>query len=213
MVLLRIVFAIAIVRPLIFLIIGINVRRRQLLPTSGPAVIVANHNSHLDTLVLTTLFPLRMLHRIRPVAAADYFLKNRWITWFSLRILNIIPLQRGGGGAGRDSFAAIHAALDDGDIVIIFPEGSRGEPEVIQRYRSGIYHLVQDRPDVPIYPVFLHGLGKALPKGTYLLVPIFCDIFVGQPFNYREPKSEFMGELTARMESLASEGKFTVWDG
>ncbi len=211
--LIRVVFAILVVRPLIFIILGVNVRRRHLLPQEGPAIIVANHNSHLDFLVLMTLFPLRLLHRIRPVAAADYFLKNRWTSWFSLRIMNIIPLKRGATKKGSELFLNICSALDAGDIVVIFPEGSRGEPEKLQKYRSGIYHLARERPHVSIYPVFLHGLGKALPKGTLMLVPIFCDIFIGQSFQSQKDKGEFMIELVQRMKSLSDEGSSAPWDG
>ncbi|MGH3803588.1 MAG: lysophospholipid acyltransferase family protein, partial [Pseudonocardiaceae bacterium] len=108
---------------------------------------------------------------------------------------------------------AIHTALDAGDIVIVFPEGSRGEPEKLQKYKSGIYHLLRDHPEVPVHPVFLHGLGKALPKGTFVFVPIFCDIFVGEPFRYREDKTAFMVELERRMKALADEGGAAPWDG
>lgn len=75
---LRFLFFLTIVRPIILVVLGFNVRRRELLPTGGPAIIVANHNSHLDTMVLMTLFPMSILHLIHPVAAADYFLKKRF---------------------------------------------------------------------------------------------------------------------------------------
>jgi 1-acyl-sn-glycerol-3-phosphate acyltransferase len=182
------------------------------LPKKGPAILVANHNSHLDTLVMMTLFPLRMQNRIRPVAAADYFLKNRWMAWFSLNIMHIIPLQRKGGKKNRDLFQGIYTALDQGDLVILYPEGSRGEPERLQRYKSGIYHLARKRPDVPIHPIFMHGLGKALPKGDPILVPFFCDVFVGEPFRWQEDKQAFMEELNLRMAELAGEGDFAPWE-
>ena len=77
---LRYMFFLLIVRPIV---LGLNVRRNQLLPTEGPAVVVANHNSHLDALTLMTLFGMRRLAIVRPVAVADYFLKNRLLAWFS----------------------------------------------------------------------------------------------------------------------------------
>ena len=154
----------------------------------------------------------RMPNRIRPVAAADYFLKNRWMAWFSLNIMHIIPLQRKGGKKNRDLFQGIYTALDQGDLVILYPEGSRGEPERLQRYKSGIYHLARKRPDVPIHPIFMHGLGKALPKGDPILVPFFCDVFVGEPFRWQEDKQAFMEELNLRMAELAGEGDFAPWE-
>lgn len=210
--LLRWLFSLLIVRPLTLIVLGINIRHRERLPKKGPAILVANHNSHLDTLVMMTLFPLRMQNRIRPVAAADYFLKNRWMAWFSLNIMHIIPLQRKGGKKNQDLFQGIYTALDQGDLVILYPEGSRGEPERLQRYKSGIYHLARKRPDVPIHPIFMHGLGKALPKGDPILVPFFCDVFVGEPFRWQEDKQAFMEELNLRMAELAGEGDFAPWE-
>ena len=210
---LRILFSLLVIRPLVLIILGMNVRHRHRLPLEGPAVIVANHNSHLDTLVLMTLFPLRCLHKLRPVAAADYFLRNRFLAWFSLKIMNIIPLERKNLRKREQLFAGVYEALDQGDLIILYPEGTRGEPEQVQKYKSGIYHLMKERPDVPIYPIFTHGLGKALPKGDFVLVPFFCDVFVGQPFYWQKDRRAFMNELQKKMELLASEGDFAAWDG
>jgi len=69
---LRYLFFLGVIRPIILLVLGLNVRRRNLLPSQGPALIVANHNSHLDTMVLITLFPARVLRFVRPVAAMDF---------------------------------------------------------------------------------------------------------------------------------------------
>ncbi len=70
------VFVLLLVKPLVFVALGLNIIQRQNLPEKGPVVIAANHNSHLDTLVLLALFPISIIHKIRPVAAADYFFKN-----------------------------------------------------------------------------------------------------------------------------------------
>lgn len=210
---LRILFSLFIIRPLVLIILGINVRHRHRLPMKGPAVIVANHNSHLDTLVLMTLFPLRMLHRIRPVAAADYFLRNRLLAWFSLHIMNIIPLERKYARKRDQLFAGVYEALDREELIILYPEGTRGQPEQIQKYKSGIYHIIKERPKTPIYPIFTHGLGKALPKGDFVLVPFFCDVFVGKPFYWQQDRRAFMNQLEQEMEQLALEGDFSPWDG
>ena len=211
--LLRHAFFLLIVRPLVLLVLGLNVRHRERLPTSGPAILVANHNSHLDTMVLITLFPRRMLNRLRPVAAADYFFKNRLLKWFATRIIGILPVERGAGrDRDHDPLAGIIDSLDRGEIPILFPEGTRGEPETLDRFKSGIARVVERRPDVPVVPVFLHGLGKALPRGEAVLVPFFCDVFVGEPVPWEGDRRRFVATLREGMDALAAEGDFPDWE-
>ncbi len=91
---LRWIFFAIIVRIIVLILMGTNIRHRENLPQKGPAILVANHNSHLDTLVLISLFPLSKLSWIQPVAAADYFLSNKLFSWFARNIIGIIPIHR-----------------------------------------------------------------------------------------------------------------------
>ena len=84
-----------------------------------------------------TLFPLRLLPKVRPIAAADYFLRNRLLAWFSLKIIGILPIDRHQKGVHTDPLAGMVEALGRGDIVIVFPEGSRGEPEKLGEFKTG----------------------------------------------------------------------------
>lgn len=198
------------VRVFLYIALGFNVRRKNLLPKQGPAIVVANHNSHLDTMVLISLFPLRRLPLLRPVAAADHFLRNKWMAWFSSRIVGIIPIVRGGGDS--DPLRPCQEALHQGKILILFPEGSRGEPERMSALKKGIAHLAADFPTVPVIPVFMHGLGKALPRNESLLVPFFCDVFVGESLYGGPDRNAFMANLKSRLEELATEENFQPWD-
>ncbi len=196
---LRLLFFLLIVKPFLLLAVGVNVRRRDRLPTTGPALIVANHNSHLDTLVLMALLPWRSWHRVRPVASADYFLRDRKRAWFTTRVIGIIPVAAGGGRPQAEVLEPVHAALRAGDIVIFFPEGTRGEPEQLGKLKTGIAWLAEQLPDVVICPVYLHGLGKVLPKGDWLPVPFFCDAWVRESLRWTGERASFMAELAARL--------------
>lgn len=207
---LRLAFFALVARPVAWVVLGLNVRHRPRLPRSGPAIVAANHNSHLDTLVLISLFPLRLLPRLRPVAAADYFTRNPLLAWFSLNVIGILPIRREAKG-GADPLKPCETALDRGEILVLFPEGSRGEPEVMGRFKRGIAVLAARRPEVPVVPVFLHGLGKALPKDDPILVPFFCDVFVGEALRGSDDQAAFMAELETRMAGLAAELPKPSW--
>lgn len=204
-------FFLLIVRPLVLIVIGLNVRHRERIPVKGPAIVVSNHNSHLDTLVLMTLLPWHLLDSIRPVAAKDYFFRNAGLSWFALTLMHIIPLERK-VEAGRDPLADCSQALIRGNILILFPEGTRGNPEQLAGFKNGIAHLAKRHPEIPITPVFLHGLGKALPKGEALLVPFFCDVFIGAPLHWTGERQGFMSELEQSIRALAAEGPVSMWE-
>ncbi len=198
---LRLLFYLTVVKPFVLVILGVNARGREFLPEQGPAIIVANHNSHLDALALMSLFPLRTIKNVYPVAAADYFLKNRWLKWFALDVIGIIPIERK-AMAGQDILAPVFAALDNNGILILFPEGTRGEPENMGKLKNGIGHILSERPDIPVIPVFFYGLGKSLPKGEIVLVPFFIDAFIGKPLKWLGNRKAFMVELTEKLAEL-----------
>jgi len=231
--LLRWFFFGVLVRGFVGIFLGLNVRHRERLPIEGPAILVANHNSHLDTLVLISLFPIRLLPRVRPAAAMDYFLRNRLLAWFALNVIGIIPVARkpqprtastrfkteefeaGNPPSRKQPYHILNnceRALQRGEILIFFPEGTRGEPEKRAKFKTGIAHLAETHTDVPVIPIFIHGLGKALPKGEGLLVPFFCDVFVGEAVHWGGERAGFMAQLEQAMEGLEQEGGFREWD-
>jgi len=209
---LRFLFFTLIVRTIVLFVLGLNIRHRERLPKKGPAIIVANHNSHLDTLVLMTLLTPKLLPKVQPVAAADYFLRNKLFAWFALNIIGIIPIKRTREDRTADPLAPIVKALEQGQILIFFPEGSRGEAEQFTEFKTGIARLAGRCPDVPVIPVYLHGLGKALPKGEAVLVPFFCDVFVGESLAWTGDRSGYMNLLSASLHKLADEGQFPAWE-
>jgi 1-acyl-sn-glycerol-3-phosphate acyltransferase len=210
--LLRLLFWILIGRPLVLVVLGLNVRNLRNLPRTGPAIVVANHNSHLDTFVLMSLFPLRHLHRLRPVAAADYFLRNRALAWFTLNIVNMIPLDRTRvGRRGVDPLEACAKALAAGEILLVYPEGTRGETEALAKFKGGVARLKEQFPDVPVVPVYMHGLSRALPKGEYTLVPVVVDVFVGEAVAWSGNRQAFTQALQDAVSVLAAAAPNRTW--
>ncbi|HEX5084771.1 MAG TPA: lysophospholipid acyltransferase family protein [Blastocatellia bacterium] len=180
----QILFFALFVRPLMAIFIGYRTQGRQWLPGAGPFVLIANHSSHLDTVSLLNLFPLRRLRDIQPVAAADYFERNRFVAWFSHTFFNILPIDRRRITPGNNPIQRMLAQLRAGKSLIIYPEGARGSGDEIGPIRSGVAHLLEQMPRLPVIPVYLVNHGKCLPKGEWFPVPFFCEIRVGPPQIY-----------------------------
>ncbi len=211
---LRPLFFAAAVRPALLIGFGLGVRHRERLPQTGPAIVVANHNSHLDTLLLLSLFRLSALKRVRPAAAADYFGKAGAVRWVTQNLIGAILIERHHeGGRRTDPLAPLSAALERGEIVLLFPEGTRGQPEVREAFKTGLAHLARRHADVPVIPVALRGLGHALPKGEWLPVPLNLYAAVGQAVR-ADPKDKqaFTAAVEAAIDALDAELPASVWD-
>lgn len=205
--LLQILAFLLLVRPFLAVFLGLRVRHRERLSAAGaaagPAILVANHNSHLDTLVLMAAMPLRRLWRCRPLAAADHF-RSGPLGWLARRLLRAILVPR----CGRTPAAALAPAveaLDRGEILILFPEGSRGRPEVMGAFKRGVAELVRARPAVPVIPIRLQGLGRCLPKASLLFLPFDCHAVVGPPADLAGlPPEAVPAALQAAVTALAT---------
>lgn len=202
---LRIIVLTCLVRPLVSLLLGRCIKRSEHLPACGPAIVVANHNSHLDILYLIAIMPLKSLPLLRPVAAADYFCRTRLSAWLATALLGIIPLARKRVSFHADPLAGPAAALERGEIVIIFPEGSRGEPETLGQIKPGVAHLAKRFPQVPVVPVFMRNLGRSLPRGTFVLVPLCGKAVVGEELRYRGDVKQFTEDIAATLQQLETE--------
>lgn len=170
------------VRPVLRLYWGARFRKANLIP-AGPCLVVGNHNSHIDAALLMTLFPLGRLHRVHPVAAADYFGESWFRRTMAMVLMNGIPIARR-PTPGQDPLAPMIRALERGDVLILFPEGSRGEPGVVAPFRSGVGRLARAVPGLPIVPVFMSGPERTWPRGENLPLPLGIDVEVGRPRTY-----------------------------
>jgi 1-acyl-sn-glycerol-3-phosphate acyltransferase len=193
------------IKPFLNLFIGLRVRGREHLLQAGQFILVANHSSHLDTVSLLSLFPLKRLPYIRPVAAADYFERNRFVSLATKTIFNILPIARTGITTENNPLRRMQAALESGESLIIFPEGTRGTGEEMGPFRSGVAHLLAKTPGVPVIPAYLVNMGRSLPKGEFVPVPIFCEVRVGAPRVIEGTRSE----ITRALEDAVRELKET----
>jgi 1-acyl-sn-glycerol-3-phosphate acyltransferase len=134
------------------------------------------------------------------------------LAWFSLNIMHIIPIDRNRKDKESDPLAEPSDMLAQKQIVLLFPEGSRGEPERLSRFKSGVARLLERHPETPLIPVFMHGLGKALPRGDFLLVPFFVDVVIGEPIYWRGSVNETMGAYERAMHDLAQQVEMPAWE-
>jgi 1-acyl-sn-glycerol-3-phosphate acyltransferase len=164
-------------------IIGVKYYNRSVLKRKDQYILVSNHNSHLDTMAMMTAVPFRKLHKTHPVAAGDYFGNNKFKSLLTKLFVNGILVARSQEAKGEfgDTIEKLSKIIQEGNSIIIFPEGSRGEPEVMQRFKKGIGVLLKNNPTVAYVPVYTKGLGTVMPKGRFLFVPYESDIYFGEP--------------------------------
>lgn len=189
-----------IIRQVLRLIFGVHYTHREVLEGCHQVVLVANHNSHLDTIALMAALPSTLLPRTKPVAAGDYFGKTgfrRKMTEFFVNALLIPRSRPKEGDHFPDPIALMIAALDAGHSLILFPEGTRGAPGKMQQFKKGIGLLLQERPQVPFLPVYLKDMGKLLPKGEAVPVPFDNYVRFGEPVYCQDMSAE---EIVDRVE-------------
>ncbi len=197
-------------RPVAGRILQLKVVGAARLDRNGPAIVVANHNSHVDTAALLAAFPTARIDSVHPMAAADYFLRSRLLAWFSTRIVGILPVDRS-RGQGGDPLGGAMQALAGEDILIVYPEGSRGQPGVLGQLRTGVSRLALRNPEVPVIPVWLDGCGEAMPKGARIPRIAACTARVGRPLFVRP--GETIPEFTDRIRTALLDGRDKVAAG
>jgi fatty acyl-CoA reductase len=141
--------------------LGFRVSGLEHVPTKGPFIVVSNHTSHLDTCAI--LVALKRQNRdLHPLAAKDYFFKDRLMSWASHMFLNAVPFDRLTHVAESLGLAA--GVLQRGHSVIYFPEGSRSVSGVMQPFRRGVGVLAVVS-GVPVVPAYITGTYESMSKG------------------------------------------------
>lgn len=142
----------------------------------------ANHSSHLDFLVVWASLPPALRDHARPVAARDYWERGRLRRYLAGRVFRGVLIDRSGTrGEAVGPVEQMLSALDGGDSLILFPEGTRGDGVAIAPFKSGLFHLASARPAVELVPVGIENLNRVLPKGEAVPVPVISRLTFGAP--------------------------------
>jgi 1-acyl-sn-glycerol-3-phosphate acyltransferase len=200
------------------------VGRERLDEIAGPAVFVANHNSHMDTPVILRALPSRWRRRTAVAAATDYFYAKRRNALSSSLVFGTVPLDReSGAGVGPGQTAHIDRLIGGGGSLLVFPEGTRSHDGRVGRLRSGAALLAAEH-DLPLVPIYVAGTRQAMPRGHHWMVfkagrpgprhplevrfgrPI-VPVAGEQPSDVMERVRRFLAECGAETESLPQPGQ------
>ena len=164
-------------------------------PEAVQRIYFANHTSHFDCLVLLSVLPRHLRRAVRPAAAADYWTTTKLKNWFSAKVMKIVPIDRHHLTRTNNPINKLIEALDSGSSLIIFPEGGRCESdEAVSEFKTGLYHLCKQRPNIQLVPTYIDNANRVLPKGECVPIPLLCTVTFGQPiyFDPSESKQIFL---------------------
>jgi 1-acyl-sn-glycerol-3-phosphate acyltransferase len=176
------------------LVSGASPRWTGCAPDTRQRVYFANHSSHLDALVLWAVLPAPVRALTRPVAALDYWTATRLRRYLATDVFQAVLIERRRVATRENPLAEMLAALGDRHSLILFPEGGRQPGPDPGPFKSGLFHLAKDRPEVEFVPVLMENLNRILPKGEVLPVPLLGSVSFGPPLPLQpgEEKSAFL---------------------
>lgn len=171
-----------------------GVRPQRLPENPIPTVYYANHHSHGDFILVWISLPQNLRLCTRPVAGADYWQQGRIRRFIANAVFNVLLVDRNSENP-QQAIETMSNAIRKGENLIIFPEGTRnlGE-EPLQPFKSGIYHLAKQQPNIQFVPVWIDNMKQVLPKGAILPIPLMCQARFGDPISLQdgEEKADFI---------------------
>ena len=178
---------------LIRLLTGAQARWQGCPPKAEQRIYFANHQSHADLMLMWAALPAELRSITRPIAARDYWTKTAFKKWITTAVFNAIYVDRV-KTSDQDPLEPLIRALTQGDSVILFPEGTRGNQEEPQSFKSGLYNLALKFPDVVLVPAWINNVQRVMPKGEVVPVPILCSVTFGVPLSlgHDEDRGRFL---------------------
>ncbi|MCB5199677.1 1-acyl-sn-glycerol-3-phosphate acyltransferase [Loktanella sp. TSTF-M6] len=158
-------------------------------PEPVQRVYYANHTSNGDLPMIWAVLPAALRRQTRPVAAADYWLKNRLRAFCGRDVFRGVLIDRR-PEVNDNPMDKILAALDEGSSLIIFPEGKRNmTDDPLLPFKSGLYNIAKARPDVDLVPTWVANLNTIMPKGEVIPLPLICTVTFGAPVHVAEDET------------------------
>ncbi len=171
-------------------------------PKAEQRIYFANHQSHFDWVLIWAALPRDLRAQTRPIAARDYWTASPFKHWITREVFNAVYVSRV-RSEDEDPLEPLAEALRNGDSLVIFPEGTRGNKGDPQAFKAGLYHLAEQFPEVQLIPTWIDNVHRVMPKGEVVPVPILCSVTFGAPMQIKpgEDKREFLAR--ARDEVIA----------
>ena len=172
-------------------------------PKAEQRIYFANHQSHFDWLLIWAAQPRDLRAQTRPIAARDYWTLTPLKHWITREIFNAVYVSRQRTD-DEDPLEPLMEALRNGDSLVIFPEGTRGNQGAPQPFKAGLYHLAEAFPDVQLIPAWIDNVQRVMPKGEVVPVPILCSVTFGAPIQLQagEDKRVFLERARAAVVAL-----------
>ena len=151
-------------------------------PELKQRIYYANHNSHIDFILLWSSLPKPIRRQTRPIAASDYWLKDGFRRFLIQDTFSGVTIHRQ-REKHEDPLQPVKEVLAQGYSIIFFPEGTRNLNDDIEllEFKSGLYHLSQEFPDVEVVPVWISNLKRVMPKGAFIPLPLLSTVIFGCP--------------------------------
>jgi 1-acyl-sn-glycerol-3-phosphate acyltransferase len=162
-------------------------------PSADQRIYFANHQSHLDWVLIWASLPGELRRKTRPIAAKDYWTASPFKHWLTREVFNAVYVSRQRTD-DQDPLEPLVDALKNGDSLVIFPEGTRSNKGEPMPFKSGLYHLAEQFPDVQLVPAWIDNVQRVMPKGEVVPVPILCTVTFGVPMRLErdEDKRDFL---------------------